>query len=39
MAKRIQDGKLLYHVTAVENLENFFSTIFFQEKMHYLKIC
>ena len=25
MAKRIQDGKLLYHVTAVENLENIFS--------------
>ena len=24
MAKRIQDGKLLYHVTAVENLENIF---------------
>lgn len=25
MAKRIQDGKLLYHVTAVENLENIFN--------------
>lgn len=24
MAKRIQDGKLLYHMTAIENLESIF---------------